>query len=67
MGNALDQDLEENAEEFYRSPTTTPEADPWALALEDIDLATGSIFKAQKHLIQEKGVKSSCRDAYFLK
>ena len=41
--------MEEQTEEFYRSPTTTPEADPWTLPLEDIDLATGSIFKAQKH------------------
>ncbi|MEP5566614.1 MAG: cytochrome P450, partial [Halioglobus sp.] len=45
MENAPDQNLEE----FYRSPTTTPEADPWAVPLEDIDLATGSIFQAQKH------------------
>ena len=49
MDNAADQNVEANPEEFYRSPTTTPEADPWALALEDIDLATGSIFQAQKH------------------
>ena len=35
-------------EEIYVSPTTV-EADPWTLPLEDIDMATGVIFKAQKH------------------
>ena len=49
MENAPDQNAEITPEEFYRSPTTTPEADPWALDLEDIDLATGCIFQAQKH------------------
>ena len=49
MDNAPDQNAESNPEEFYRSPTTTPEADPWAVPLEDIDLATGGIFQAQKH------------------
>ena len=38
MENAPDQNADQNPEEFYRSPTTTPEADPWALALEDIKL-----------------------------
>ena len=49
METAMEQTEVGNAEDFYRSPTTTPDADPWALALEDIDLATGSIFQAQKH------------------
>ena len=46
MDIAPDQNADQNQEEFYRSPTTTPDADPWALALEDIDLATGAIFPA---------------------
>ena len=49
METAMEQTEVGNAEDFYRSPTTTPDADPWTLALEDIDLATGSIFQAQKH------------------
>ena len=49
MANAPEQTAQDNPEEFYRSPTTTPEADPWAVPLEDIDLATGAIFQAQKH------------------
>ena len=32
----------------YESPTTA-ESDPWTIPLEDIDLAQGCIFKAQKH------------------
>ena len=47
--NALDQNVDENPEEFYRSPMMTVDADPWALALEDIDMATGRIFQAQRH------------------
>ena len=49
MANAPEQNTELNPEEFYRSPAMTPEADPWAVPLEDIDLATGRIFQAQKH------------------
>ena len=34
---------------YDESATANPEADPWSLPLEDIDLAQGVIFKNQKH------------------
>lgn len=34
---------------YDESATANPEADPWSMPLEDIDLAQGVIFKNQKH------------------